>query len=54
MTVIDLLRDHLGMLGAPILGGLPVGHGEMWLPTPVGAEAMLDASSGTLTVPWPT
>ena len=53
LTVIDLLRDHLQRLGVPILGGLPVGHGEGWLPVPHGAQARLDASTGTLTVPWP-
>ena len=53
LTVIDLLRDHLERLGVPILGGLPVGHGENWLPFPHGAPAVLDASGGTLTVAWP-
>jgi len=52
LTVTDLLRDHLEMLGVPILGGLPVGHGEDWRPVPHGAQALLDASAGTLTVPW--
>ncbi|MEP9386943.1 LD-carboxypeptidase [Mesorhizobium sp. KR9-304] len=50
LTVIDLLRDHLERLGVPILGGLPVGHGDDWLPVPHGAPALLDASGGTLTV----
>lgn len=54
LTVVDLLRDHLQPLGVPILGGLPVGHGENWLPLPHGAPAMLDASVGTLTIPWPS
>jgi len=52
LTVIDLLRDHLGPLGVPILGGLPLGHGERPLPTPLGAMATLDASAGTLTIGW--
>ncbi len=52
LTVIDLLRDHLHPLGVPILGGLPLGHGEHPLSVPVGAIAILDAASGTLTVPW--
>lgn len=54
LTVVDLLRDHLERLGVPVLGGLPVGHGEDWLPLPHGAPALLDATQGTLTVPWPS
>jgi muramoyltetrapeptide carboxypeptidase len=54
LTVVDLLRDHLHRLGVPILGGLPVGHGENWLPFLHGAPAVLDASGGTLAVAWPS
>jgi muramoyltetrapeptide carboxypeptidase len=54
LTIVDLLRDHLQPLGVPILGGLPVGHGEDWLPFPHGAPAVLDASGGTLTAAWPS
>jgi len=54
LTIVDLLRDHLEPLGVPILGGLPVGHGEDWLPVPHGAPAVLDASLGTLTVTSPS
>jgi muramoyltetrapeptide carboxypeptidase len=50
LTVIDLLRDHLEGIRVPILGGLPVGHGEDWRPVPHGAQALLDASAGNLTV----
>lgn len=53
VTVVDLLRDHLGPLGVPILGGLPIGHGAWALPTPVGTMATLDTSAKTLTVQWP-
>lgn len=49
-TVIDLLRGHLEQLEVPILGGLPVGHGHHPQTTLVGAMAVLDAASGTLTV----
>ena len=52
LTVVDLLRDHLHRLGVPILGGLPVGHGENWLPFLHGAPAVLNASGGTLAVAW--
>jgi muramoyltetrapeptide carboxypeptidase len=54
LTIVDLLRDHLEPLGVPILGGLPVGHGEDWLPVPHGAPAVLDASLGRLTVAGPS
>jgi muramoyltetrapeptide carboxypeptidase len=53
LTIVDLLRDHLQPLGVPILGGLPVGHGDNWLPLPHGAPAVLDASRWTLRVAWP-
>ena len=54
LTIVDLLRDHLEPLGVPILGGLPVGHGEDWLPVLLGAPAVLDASLGMLTVTSPS
>jgi muramoyltetrapeptide carboxypeptidase len=53
LTIVDLLRDHLERFGVPVLGGLPVGHGDNWLPFPHGAPAVLDASGGTLTAVWP-
>jgi muramoyltetrapeptide carboxypeptidase len=49
-TVIDLLRDHLGRLNVPILGGLPLGHGHQPVSTLVGAMASLDAGSGQLSI----
>lgn len=56
-TIRDVLRDRLGGLGVPVLGGLPCGHdlggadGEpgQWC-LPLGALADLDADGGTLTV----
>lgn len=48
-TIVDLLRDHLGTLCVPILGGLPLGHGDIPLSFPVGAMACLDTASRTLT-----
>lgn len=50
MTVIDLLRDHLRHLNVPILGGLPLGHGDRPLTVPVGSTALLDTAARTLTV----
>lgn len=49
-TVFDTLSEHLARLDVPILGGLPLGHGERALSVPVGARARLDADAGTLIV----
>jgi muramoyltetrapeptide carboxypeptidase len=49
-TIIDLLREHLEPMGVPILGGLPLGHGDQTLSTLVGGTATLDATSGYLIV----
>lgn len=50
MTVVDVLRDRLGELGVPVLGGLPVGHGQGQLTVPLGTPAVLDTDTATLTV----
>ncbi|ARQ13838.1 peptidase S66 family LD-carboxypeptidase A domain-containing protein (plasmid) [Rhizobium etli] len=50
LTVIDVLRDRLGVLGVPILGGLPLGHGPDALAIPIGTEATLDADNKALTI----
>ncbi len=50
LTIIELLRQHLGHLNAPILGGLPLGHGRTPLSTLIGATACIDTSSRTLRV----
>ena len=49
-TVVDLLRDHLEQLKVPVLGGLPLGHGQQPQSTLVGSMALLDAAAGALTV----
>jgi muramoyltetrapeptide carboxypeptidase len=49
-TIIDLLRDRLGQLGVPILGGLPLGHGDNPVAIPVGTPALLDCGAGALTI----
>lgn len=49
-TVLDVLRDRIGRLGVPVLGGLPIGHGDHPLAVPIGTIATLDADAGTLTV----
>lgn len=47
--VVDVLRDRLGDLGVPVLGGLPIGHGLGQLTVPLGVPCVLDVSAGTLT-----
>jgi muramoyltetrapeptide carboxypeptidase len=48
-TVDAVLVEHLGALGVPVLGGLPVGHGRDQLAVPIGVPATLDVASATLT-----
>lgn len=50
VDIADVLADRLAPLGVPVLGGLPIGHGVGQLSVPVGVEATLDATAGTLTV----
>jgi muramoyltetrapeptide carboxypeptidase len=47
---LALLKDMLGGLGKPVLGGWPSGHGTPNRPLPMGLRARLDATAGTLTV----
>ncbi|RMT79971.1 LD-carboxypeptidase [Pseudomonas viridiflava] len=46
----DVLAERLGNLGIPVLGGLPVGHGDLNQAVPLGTQAVLDADAGTLLV----
>jgi len=46
----EVLRDRLGDLGVPILGGLAVGHGNEQFTVPFGVRATLDTHAGTLTM----
>jgi muramoyltetrapeptide carboxypeptidase len=48
-TLLDVLRDRLGGLDVPVLGGVDVGHGDEPLSLPLGPRAELDADAGTLT-----
>jgi muramoyltetrapeptide carboxypeptidase len=48
--VTEVLADRLGDLGIPVLGGLPIGHGNDQLTVPVGVPATLDVPALTLTV----
>lgn len=47
-TVIDLLHQHLVPLGLPILGGLPLGHGETSQSFPLGRRTVLDGTDSVL------
>ncbi|HJP81822.1 MAG TPA: LD-carboxypeptidase [Candidatus Saccharimonadales bacterium] len=49
-SAVDVLRDRLARFNVPILGGLPLGHGERPLAVPIGTMATLDTKSKTLTV----
>jgi muramoyltetrapeptide carboxypeptidase len=50
ITIVSLLDDHLSRLGVPVLGGLPLGHGNRPATVPLGATATLDTAARTLTV----
>jgi muramoyltetrapeptide carboxypeptidase len=50
IPIIDLLREHLDKLAVPVLGGLPIGHGDQPASILVGAIATLDTTSRELVV----
>ena len=54
VTPDAVLRERLSLLGVPVLTGLPVGHGRLNHPLPLGISARLDASRGTLAVGGPS
>ncbi len=47
---IDMVAEHLNALAVPVLGGLPLGHGENPECVYVGAPAELDADGRRLIV----
>ncbi len=49
----DVLEQHLGSLGVPVIYGLPLGHGPHLASIPFGVMATLDADSRTLTIDEP-
>ncbi|MEM7116163.1 MAG: LD-carboxypeptidase [Chloroflexota bacterium] len=56
-TIIDVLKDRLGQLGVPVLGGLDAGHNLSdangrpdQTAMPLGSLATLDVAAGTLTI----
>jgi muramoyltetrapeptide carboxypeptidase len=48
--VASVLWDRLGGLGVPVLGEFGFGHCAGQWSLPLGVEAVLDASAGTLTL----
>jgi muramoyltetrapeptide carboxypeptidase len=48
--VAGVIAERLAALGVPLLGGLPIGHGDQHLAVPLGTAATLDADAGTLMV----
>jgi muramoyltetrapeptide carboxypeptidase len=50
LTVVDLMRDHLGHFSVPILGGLPLGHGCQPVAALIGGTATIDADAGRLRI----
>lgn len=46
--VVDVLREQLTGLGVPVLGGLPIGHGDEQVAVGLGVHARLDTGTGTL------
>lgn len=50
VSVPDVLRHHLGMLGVPVCIGANIGHVSNQLSLPSGAFVRLDAAAGTLAV----
>lgn len=44
----DVLAELARETGLPCLGGLPIGHGPVNLPVPLGCRVRLDAGAGTL------
>jgi muramoyltetrapeptide carboxypeptidase len=49
----DVLEQHLGPLGVPVLYKLPLGHGKHQAALPLGVTATLDADVRTLTIDDP-
>lgn len=48
LTIPDLLVDHLKPLGVPVYSGAMFGHISQQFTLPIGVEAQLDATAGTL------
>jgi muramoyltetrapeptide carboxypeptidase len=49
-AVVEVLAERLTPLSVPVLGGLPIGHGDQQVAVGLGVPAVLDATAGTLVV----
>ncbi len=49
-TILDVLRDRLGVLGVPVLAGLPFGHDPNPKVATLSVPCTLDADAGVLTL----
>jgi muramoyltetrapeptide carboxypeptidase len=47
---VGAIKDRIGDLGVPVLGGLRLGHGNGQLTIPLGVPATIDTEAGTLTI----
>lgn len=47
-TALEVMRELVVARGLPAVAGLPVGHGALNFPFPLGARATLDGGKGTL------
>ena len=50
LTMEEVLQDRLADLGVPLVGNLPVGHGQPNLALPLGRPARLDGDRAELTL----
>ena len=48
LTITDVLADHIGPLGVPAWQGAMIGHVDRQFTLPVGIEAEVDATAGTI------
>jgi muramoyltetrapeptide carboxypeptidase len=51
--VVDVVVERLQPLGVPVASGLAFGHGRPQLTVPLGVEAVLDATAGSLVLDRP-
>jgi muramoyltetrapeptide carboxypeptidase len=49
-TSEEVFQQHLEPFGVPVMVGLPCGHGRHLATLPLGVNARLDATNGTLTI----
>ncbi|HET9766124.1 MAG TPA: LD-carboxypeptidase [Thermoanaerobaculia bacterium] len=48
LSLEEILHDHLGRLGVPVMAGFAFGHREKALTLPIGLTATVDSVAGTL------